>query len=93
MNMEKIIKGCVTKNGACIARDSHLSKQLEFHTGKPSRNTTPIGRVGISQKWMSLGPAMYIDSTLFPDLKLEDEPIEVEMVIKTKTIDYVKRKD
>ena len=82
METQKSIKGWVTKNGVCMARDSHLSKQLEFHTGKPSRNTTPIGRIGIPQKWMSLGPSMYIDSTLFPNLKWEDEPVEVEIVIK-----------
>lgn len=59
-----------------VARDK--DGELVLYKGKPVRSHS-------KDKWVSFGvnwENFTIDESLFPDLKWEDEPIEVELTIK-----------
>ena len=67
------IKGWVARqNVSKIPYYYVYSHQLAFFKTKPKRG---------DGEWNG-GIGMYIDSDLFPDLKWEDEPVEVELIIK-----------
>ena len=55
-----------------VARDSDGS--LNIHQEKPSRQSIYF--------WMFEGGYFHVDKTLFPELTWNDEPIEVELLIR-----------
>ena len=64
------IKGWVSRDSV---EDGFIGTGLIFHLSKPSRCT---------REWSSQSIAMYLPWEMFPNLKWEDEPIEVELVIR-----------
>lgn len=91
MNIEKTLKGWIARSKFIQWTSSGPVFDgvgaLTFYKSKPIKRKYDWENPGSS------GEYLILDKNMFPDLKWEDEPIEVEMVIKTKTIDYVKRKD
>lgn len=69
-----------------IARDKN--GELTLFSNKPNRYTS-IGKEPINEYWdvvpvNKFTSAMILNSNMFPNLTWEDEPIEVELVIKQK---------
>lgn len=62
------------KMNGWVARECFAGDLIFFHGDKPVR----VGSCWNGRK------AWHLDDSLFPDLKWEDEPVEVEITIKRK---------